>query len=749
MTSIHRMTVVGALVAGLAACSGNGSRDETDQAASSTARRTASAAGATSTAVTTETASYTWQNAAWGGGGFVTGTLFHPKVAGLVYARTDVGGLYRRDPGSSKWVALNDSLTRDDSQLLGVLSVAVDPRDASKLHIATGQYLPWWGHAGAIFRSSDRGRTWSRTDLSINLGGNSDGRGTGERLVVDPNHGSVLFLGTNQDGLYKSVDGGATWAKIDAFGPSNVNFVLFDPSTGKKGQSTKTLYAGVATTSDSSLYRSTDGGASWAPVAGGPSGLMPLQGALDANGNLLLTYANAVGPNGVSAGGVWKLATPTMSWSDITPEAGTYFGYGGVSVSATDPKVIVTTTLDRWWPGDEVYRSTDGGASWTALSAKSSMNANGFGWLNAYSGGSLQGHMGHWMTDIDIDPFNAGHAIYNTGYGLWESANVTSDTPVVWNFGVSGLEETCMLKVHSPSDGAHLLAVQGDVGGVRYAKSFKDPSGFFSEPNITNLDIDSAQLNPKLVARTATASFGGYLSRDNGVTWAHMPATPVTSGDGGSIALSAQGSSMVWVPGSQSAYYSTDGGASWTASTGYPTVGSFSSGTFVRPVADRAVDGRYYAYDFNLGNLLESTDGGQSFSVSLSGLDVLPSWASQNTLVSIPGAKARDLWLGTPNGLWHIDGVGASPVQLSNVQSAYAVGYGAAAAGQAYPSIFISGRVGWVLGVWRSDDQGASWVRVNDDAHQFGGVNTLAGDPRVPGRVYLGTGCRGVMVGNP
>ncbi|HJV71148.1 sialidase family protein [Ideonella sp.] len=694
-------------------------------------------------AATSET--YAWKNAAWGGGGFVTGTLFHPKVQGLAYARTDVGGLYRRDPGSTKWTPLMDHIIRPDSQLTGVVSVAVDPRDPSKVYAAGGMYLPWWGHPAAIFRSSDRGRTWVRTDLPINLGGNSDGRGTGERLVVDPNNGSILFLGTNQDGLYKSIDGGATWAKVTSFGPSSVNFVLFDPA-GKKGQPTKTLYAGVATTTEASLYRSTDAGATWTAVPGGPAGLMPLQGALDANRNLLLTYSNFFGPNGVSSGGVWKLAPPTLSWSDISPEPGTYFGYGGVSVSATDPNVIVATSLNRWWPGDEVYRSNNGGASWEPLRTKSTMNDSGYSWLTAYSGGDLQGHLGHWMTDIDIDPFDPGHVMYNTGYGLWESGTLAADTPQ-WNFAVNGLEETCITRIISPRRGASVLATQGDVGGVRYAKNFKSTQGYFAEPNVTNLDIDTAEHNSNLVVRTATSGFGAYISSDNGVTWSHMPSSPVTTNDGGSIAVSARGSSMVWVPGGQSAHYSTDGGASWTPSTGYPTVGSFFSGTFVRPVADRAVDGLYYAYDFNTGNLLESVDGGRSFSVSLGGLEVLPSWGSQNSLVSIPGGKARDLWLGTPNGLYHIDGAGAPAQKLPSVQLAAAVSFGAPAPGATYPALFVAGVVDGINGIWRSDDQGANWVRITDDAHEFGGVNTLAGDRQLYGRVYLGTGCRGVMVG--
>lgn len=156
------------------------------------------------------TQTYAWSTAAYGAGGYITGISYHPSVQGLAYIRTDVGGVYRRDPGSSTWIPLNDDLNRDDNQLAGGASLALDPNDSQKLYVAAGMYLPTWGRNAAILRSSDRGATWSRTELPIRLNGNSDGRGTGERLQVDPNKGSILYLGTNQDGLYKSTDSGVT-----------------------------------------------------------------------------------------------------------------------------------------------------------------------------------------------------------------------------------------------------------------------------------------------------------------------------------------------------------------------------------------------------------------------------------------------------------------------------------------------------------------------------------------------------------
>ena len=70
---------------------------------------------------------------------------------------------------------------------------------------------------GAILRSSDRGRTFQRTNVPIKFGGNEDGRGNGERLVVDPKDGRILYLGTRHDGLWRSRDRGVTWTRVASF----------------------------------------------------------------------------------------------------------------------------------------------------------------------------------------------------------------------------------------------------------------------------------------------------------------------------------------------------------------------------------------------------------------------------------------------------------------------------------------------------------------------------------------------------
>jgi hypothetical protein len=73
-----------------------------------------------------------------------------------------------------------------------------------------------------------------------------------------------------------------------------------------------------------------------------------------------------------------------------------------------------------------------------------------------------------------------------------------------------------------------------------------------------------------------------------------------------------------------------------------------------------------------------------------------------------------------------------------------------AAPGQSYMALYSSAQVNGVRGIFRSTDAGASWVRINDDQHQYASTNAaITGDPRVFGRVYISTNGRGIIYGEP
>ena len=120
---------------------------------------------------------------------------------------------------------------------------------------------------------------------------------------------------------------------------------------------------------------------------------------------------------------------------------------------------------------------------------------------------------------------------------------------------------------------------------------------------------------------------------------------------------------------------------------------------------------------------------------------------------AVPGREG-DIWLtgGTTNatyGMWHSTDSGTTFTKIAAVNEGDAIGFGKAAPGASYPAIYTSSKINGVRGIFRSIDAGASWVRLNDDQHQWGWTGSVViGDPDVYGRVYVGTNGRGVIVGN-
>lgn len=695
-------------------------------------------------------APYRWTSVPFGGGGLVDGFLYHPKQKNLLYARTDIGGLYRYDFAAKRWIPLLDHIGHDDADLMGVLSMAVDPNDPNRVYAACGLYLPDWAHKGAILRSDDRGRTWKRTDLTIHVGGNTDGRGTGERLVVDPKNGNVLYYGSNQDGLWKSTDRGASFDH-DGTPAKAITLVLIDPGNGD-------VYIGSAD-GDGGLMVSHDGGDSFDRVAGTPAQI-PQHAVFAPDGTLYVTFAQGdgkgtVNPGHAVNGGVWKRDPASGAWGDVTPvhpDAKIKFGYSGIDMGPDG--TVAVSTLDRWAVGDDVFVSKDGGAHWLALGKQSKHDAAPWPWLVSYTKG--EDKMGHWITDLKIDPFDAGEMVYGTGYGLWmthDLAAAGTGQPVHFAFAVRNLEETATLQMAVPPSGAKVLAAFGDVGGGAWRDITRTPdaAGVFRPANETDYSIDYAGRRPSFLARTTNNDpTHGFYSEDGGATWVPFASTPYKSQDGrkewhspGVIAVSARGTSMMWVPEKDDAYYSTDNGKTWKQSAGWPS----GRAQALVPVSDKVVDGVYYVFDRFAGRVLISVDAGASFKPIISGLPKIESW--ENAQLAVVPGRMRDLWLAMPRSLIHSQDSATEVVDMKDVDAAWAVGFGAPAVKGGYPAVYLAGKVKKQEGLWRSDDDGATWTRIDDDAHRFGFIRAIAGDPQEYGTVYIAPGGRGILVGRP
>jgi xyloglucan-specific exo-beta-1,4-glucanase len=728
--------------------------------------------------------SYSWKNAEITGGGFVPGVVFNRGAKDVVYARTDIGGAYRWNPSSRRWMPMLDSIGWDNWGWTGVLSIAADPVDTDKVYAAVGTYTNSWDpNNGAVLRSSDRGASWQSTTLPFKVGGNMPGRGMGERLVVDPHKNSVLYLGTSGgNGLWRSTDSGVTWAKVSSFGnpgdyaddPSDssgyqsdkqgVVWVTFDGRGGSAGEATSTIYAGVAD-KQHPVYRSTDAGATWAPVPGAPTGFIPHKGVLDeGTGNLFIATSDRAGPYDGGHGDVWRLDSQTDTWTRVSPvpssdTSNNTFGYSGLSVDRKKPGTLMVTAYSSWWPDTQIFRSTDSGVTWTRTwdfvnyperSFRYQLDTSDAPWLSFGTNPQppeVSPKLG-WMSEaLEIDPFDSDRMLYGTGATLYGTDNLTDwDSADTVQIGVraQGIEETAVLDLISPPEGPPLLSALGDIGGFRHTDLSTVPKLMYTSPNYgTTTSLDYAETNPKIIVRAGNSDRAAHpevnraaFSTDEGANWFQASAEPAGVTGGGTIAAAADGSRFVWSPDGAKPSYSIGFGNSWSDSAGLP------AGAVVE--SDRVNPSIFYG--FSDGKFYVSKDGGATFTVSATGLP-----SSSVRFKAIPGRQG-DIWLagGTSGnyGLWHSDDTGATFTKLDTVDEADTIGFGKARPGSSYPALYTSAKIGGVRGIFRSDDSGQTWIRINDDQHQWGWTGaTITGDPRVYGRVYVGTNGRGVIYG--
>ncbi len=172
-----------------------------------------------------------------------------PKSPGTVYAAANFpysAGVFKSTDGATSWSPISSGLSA-----VRITAVAVDPQNPATLYASA---------PGSVIKSTDRGANWS--PLSVTY-----------LWAIAPRISGVLYAG-GPDGLLKSSDGGMSWIPAQPGAPENscrgVTALAIDP------QDTSNLYAavsrnGCSTSTGSGLYKSLDGGVSWAILDADPT----------------------------------------------------------------------------------------------------------------------------------------------------------------------------------------------------------------------------------------------------------------------------------------------------------------------------------------------------------------------------------------------------------------------------------------------------------------------------------------------
>lgn len=414
---------------------------------------------------------YEYHHAPVPGGGFVTGFCFHPNEMNILYARTDIGGAYRYDFATSTWISLMDHVKSIEKWESYPLSIAIDPANPDWLYIAAGDWKNNY-----ICRSKDRGESFEYFPIPAGIHGNSPGRGTGERLIVDPSNPAIIYFGSQADGLLLSEDYGETWNRLpvqayDRKEELDIAFVWIDPRTVREGRC-QTLVISTSGKENSSsenvigesLYISKDAGKSFLAMPGQQkitdlgnySGFVG-QRAVLADSYLFVTMSAAEisrqgwrSGYGCDRGGVqngciiryelseqgevtnYKYVTPDMSFmvgsnrgvSNKINDISIICGFGGINAVNGHPNQLICSTQNSG-RGEAVLYSRDAGESWTPILYNLEIGKMDFTEV-PYMKPQYNGNRNliHWLSDIKIDPFNSNRALFNTGTGIFMTENL-------------------------------------------------------------------------------------------------------------------------------------------------------------------------------------------------------------------------------------------------------------------------------------------------------------------------------------
>ena len=177
--------------------------------------------------------------------GRIKSLAIHPTNRNVLYAGAANGGVWITVNGGAEWNAL---WFRQASMAIGAIAVAAS--NPAVVYAATGEDTPGWGpsYGGAgVFRTSNGGAAWAAC---------ASGPGPrSNKVLVHPANPDVVYVASDT-GLWKSVDGGASWANRR---PGRITDALLDPTAPD------TLYVGAH---NDGVYKSSDGGLTWVAKQG-------------------------------------------------------------------------------------------------------------------------------------------------------------------------------------------------------------------------------------------------------------------------------------------------------------------------------------------------------------------------------------------------------------------------------------------------------------------------------------------------
>jgi photosystem II stability/assembly factor-like uncharacterized protein len=539
------------------------------------------------------------RTSSWNPGiGRITGIAISYQNPNVIYISSPGGGIWKTTNGGTSWVPLTDN----NAAWMDMASVAVDPLNDNIVYAGSMS-------SSQLIKSTDGGTTWTSIGRLLNS--------NVSKILINPSNTSNIIACSN-GGIVRTTDGGVTWTKTYAVGTEDLEFKPSDPNI---------VYASSAFAP--SILRSTDNGITW-------TALTSTEGIVFSSRTLLaVTPADpnkvyAVQANGVQFGRLYVSNNSGASFTTAVVGSSStctnYFGYetsgcGANGQAGYDMAIAVnpTNANDIYIGGINIWRSTNGGSSFSPLTQWSLPLSGSFGYVHA-----------------DI------HALEFSGTTLYSGSDggIYKRTSTSWQDLSKGLGIRQFYR--ASIKGSKFMGGAQDNGSSVYTYRWSDWLGadgtdnaFISDAIIIGASqygqlyrsvdtgktyttlpkpANGAWVSPILYVdgKLYVGLTGGiYTSSDNGSTWIKLPLT--VSGDISSIAISGN---YIYASQSINLYRSYDAGSTW-ASTALPST--------INRIAISSNDPTtlYVALNSTANRVFKSSNAGVSFTDMSLGLPAI------------------------------------------------------------------------------------------------------------------------------
>ena len=537
----------------------------------------------------------------------------------VCYCGTEPGEVYKSTNAGLNWTCVSMSIDFGS----GVTAVEIDYNNPN---------IVFAGGNNGVFRSTNGATSWTNVLPNTSLGVNE--------LFIHPTNAQLVFAATDK-GLFKSTDGGTTWTQV-------FTEASYDIKANTANSSILYLVKHNATSLNCEFLKSSDGGQTWLVQT---NGWYTSNDAArnDGGARIAVTpadpnrvYAYLIGeskPNDIGYIGVYRSDDGGSSWTlPNGPVGGPYstthinlaigtdtwlyhqgFYNCAIMASPTDPNLILVGGLN-------VYKSTDGGATFTALSG--------------YVGGPLHMH-------VDNQDFrvNGNDAWITTDGGVYHSSDFFATEPEFrmsgvhgsdyWGFGsgwnedvlVGGLYHNGNLAYHENYGPGNFLELGGGEAATGYVNPGNNRLTYFS-------DIGGKRIPLNLGDPISGAPFG------------NSPNESYYAAESSEMEFHPNCYSIAYIGKQNAIYKTTDAGASFTNLHSFGTlvddqvkyIEVSSSNPNVIYLNQQPASG-------NIGKLWKTIDGGQNWTQV-----TIPGGNSRRMVLSLNPLNENELWIAYASG---------------------------------------------------------------------------------------------------